>query len=98
VDGAFLRPPLAISVDLIGETCRKTFVPEAGRALQPPSTVSLQKATGIVTDGVQATPENRACLHAVFSADPTNTIEVPGCGEAEEAGRGRFKSCLLNDL
>jgi hypothetical protein len=51
VDGALLRPPLAISVDLIGETCRKTFVPEHGRALQPPGTVSLQKAIGIVTDG-----------------------------------------------
>jgi hypothetical protein len=66
-----------------------------GRALQPPATVSLQKATGVVTDGVEATPENRAYLHAVFSAGLPRTIEVPGRGEAEQAATERFKSCLL---
>jgi hypothetical protein len=35
------RPPRIVTVDLIDETRRRTFVPEDGRALQSPATVSL---------------------------------------------------------
>jgi hypothetical protein len=72
------RPPLTITVDLIGETCRNTFVPEGGRALESPGTVSLYKTTGVVTGSVQATPENRVYPHTVSSMEPPNGWRLSG--------------------
>lgn len=65
---ALPRPPLTITVDLIGETCRYTFVLESGRALESPRTVSLYKPTSVMIGGVQTTPENRVYTHAASSA------------------------------
>jgi hypothetical protein len=47
LDGAFPRPPPAVSVDLIGETCRDTRVPDtaAPSSRQPPSLCRRRQAS-----------------------------------------------------
>ena len=70
VDNTLLRQPLTITVDLIGETCRTIFVLKNSRATQQPAIALPVKTTGIVTDGVQATPKNRPSPHTWFSNSP----------------------------
>jgi hypothetical protein len=64
---SLLRQPPAITIDLIGKTCRVTFVLEDGCSFKSPATVSLYKATGFVTGGIQTAPENHICRHTVSS-------------------------------
>src|SRR5262249_49722383 len=63
-------PPLTVTVHLIGETCRDTFVLKSGRTLQSPAIISRYKTTGVVTGHIQAAPENRVCSHAMSSTGP----------------------------
>jgi hypothetical protein len=53
-----LRAPLEIAHDPIGELRRSSFVPEDGRALQPPAGGVAFETTGVMSGSVEPSPED----------------------------------------